>query len=64
VRNYEDAKRTDTRRFAAFFHQMLKRGAFLAPSQFEALFVSAAHQDGDIDRTIEVCSESFAAIAS
>ena len=37
VRNYEDAKRSDTRRFAAFFHQMLQRGVFLAPSQFEAL---------------------------
>ena len=64
VRNYADAKRSDTGRFAAFFHQMLKRGVFLAPSQFEALFLSAAHKDADIDRTIAACGDSFAAIAS
>ena len=64
VRNYEDAKRSDTRRFAAFFHQMLQRGVFLAPSQFEALFVSAAHDDEDLDRTITACCEALAAIAS
>src|ERR1700674_336514 len=39
VRNYADAKRSDTRRFAGFFHQMLQRGVFLPPSQFEALFI-------------------------
>jgi len=64
VRNYADAKRSDTSRFAAFFHQMLKRGVFLAPSQFEALFVSAAHRDADLDRTIAACADSLAAIAS
>jgi glutamate-1-semialdehyde 2,1-aminomutase len=63
VRNYEDAKRSDTRRFAAFFHQMLERGVFLAPSQFEALFVSAAHRDEDLDRTIAACGDALAAIA-
>ncbi len=62
VRNYEDAKRSDTRRFAAFFHQMLERGVFLAPSQFEALFVSAAHTDEDLDRTVAACRESLGAI--
>lgn len=64
VRNYADAKRSDTGRFAAFFHQMLKRGVFLAPSQFEALFVSAAHKDADVDRTIAACADGLAAIAS
>jgi glutamate-1-semialdehyde 2,1-aminomutase len=64
VRNYEDAKRSDLRRFAAFFHQMLDRGVFVAPSQFEALFVSAAHQDEDLDRTIAACGDALAAIAS
>ena len=49
-------------RFAAFFNDMLGRGIFLAPSQFEALFVSAAHIDADIDRTIAAARESLQAI--
>jgi glutamate-1-semialdehyde 2,1-aminomutase len=61
VENYGDAKKCDTRRFAAFFRSMLDRGIFLAPSQFEALFVSAAHSDEDIDRTIAACRESLSA---
>jgi glutamate-1-semialdehyde 2,1-aminomutase len=63
VRNYSDAKKSDTRRFAAFFRAMLERGVFLAPSQFEALFVSAAHSDQDIDRTVAACRESLAVAA-
>lgn len=59
VENYADAKKCDTKRFAAFFRVMLERGIFLAPSQFEALFVSAAHSDADIDRTIVACRESL-----
>jgi glutamate-1-semialdehyde 2,1-aminomutase len=59
VQNYADAKMCDIRRFAAFFRAMLDRGIFLAPSQFEALFVSAAHTDEDIDRTIAACRESL-----
>src|ERR1700683_882582 len=59
VRNYDDAKKSDTRRFAAFFQGMLKRGIFLPPSQYEALFVSAAHTDAEIDRTIAASEESF-----
>src|SRR5229473_2113127 len=51
VRNYAEAKRSDTKRYARFFREMLDRGIFLAPSQFEAAFVSAAHTSGDIDRT-------------
>ena len=53
ARNYEEAKLSDTTRYARFFHHMLDRGIYLAPSQFEALFVSAAHSDGDIDKTLE-----------
>jgi len=60
VRDYSGAKKCDTRRFAAFFRAMLDRGVFLAPSQFEALFVSAAHTDADIDRTIAAFRESLA----
>jgi glutamate-1-semialdehyde 2,1-aminomutase len=59
VQNYADAKMSDTRRFASFFRNMLDRGVFLAPSQFEALFVSSAHSDAEIDRTIAACRESL-----
>ncbi|MFZ0911296.1 MAG: glutamate-1-semialdehyde 2,1-aminomutase [Candidatus Acidiferrales bacterium] len=59
VRNYGDAKRSDTKRFAAYFTAMLERGIFLAPSQYEALFVSAAHTDADIERTISASRESL-----
>lgn len=59
VRNFEEAKRADTQRYARFFWEMLDRGVFLAPSQFEAMFVSAAHTDEDIDRTLGACAESL-----
>ncbi|MGB7024963.1 MAG: glutamate-1-semialdehyde 2,1-aminomutase [Candidatus Acidiferrales bacterium] len=54
--NYADAKRSDTRRFAAFFRAMLERGILLAPSQFEALFISAAHTEEDLDVTLSEVS--------
>jgi glutamate-1-semialdehyde 2,1-aminomutase len=62
VRNYDDAKRSDTRLFARFFWEMLARGFYLPCSQFEAAFVSAAHTEDDIDRTIEAARESLRAI--
>ena len=46
--DYESAKRSDTARFGRFFRAMLERGIYLAPSQFEAAFVSAAHTEEDI----------------
>ena len=49
VTDYESAKRSDTARFGRFFRAMLERGIYLAPSQFEAAFVSAAHTEADID---------------
>ncbi len=64
VRNYDDAKKSDTRLFGEFFLHMLDRGIFLPPSQFEALFVSAAHPDSDIDRTIQACAECLQALSS
>jgi glutamate-1-semialdehyde 2,1-aminomutase len=64
VRNYTDAKRCDTKRYARFFREMLDRGIFLAPSQFEAAFVSAAHTSEDIDRTLAAARESLQAISS
>lgn len=64
VRNYADAKRSDTQRYARFFREMLDRGIFLAPSQFEAAFVSAAHTAADIDRTIAAAHESLQTMTS
>jgi glutamate-1-semialdehyde 2,1-aminomutase len=64
VRNYADAKRSDTKRYARFFREMLDRGIFLAPSQFEAAFVSVTHTAADIDRTIVGARESLQAVAS
>jgi glutamate-1-semialdehyde 2,1-aminomutase len=63
VRNLEDAKKSDTARFAKFFHLMLDRGVYLACSQYEAHFVSAAHSDADIDATLSAGKEAFAALA-
>jgi glutamate-1-semialdehyde 2,1-aminomutase len=64
VRNYAEAKRSDTRRYARFFREMLDRGFFFAPSQFEAAFVSASHTSEDIDRTIAAAADSLKAIAA
>jgi glutamate-1-semialdehyde 2,1-aminomutase len=64
VRNYGDAKRSDTKRYARFFREMLDRGVFLAPSQFEAAFVSAAHTSEDISRTIAAARDSLKTIAA
>ena len=59
IQNYADAKKSDTARFGKFFQAMLERGIFLPPSQYEALFVSAAHTDADISRTITAARESL-----
>jgi glutamate-1-semialdehyde 2,1-aminomutase len=64
VRNYADAKRSDTKRYARFFREMLARGIFLAPSQFEAAFLSAAHSPADIDRTLAAAREALQAMAA
>ena len=53
VVDWESAQRSDTRRFARFHRAMLERGIYLAPSQFEAAFLSTAHGDAEIDATIE-----------
>ena len=57
VTDYESTQASDTKRYARYFSFMLDRGIYLAPSQFEAMFVSAAHTDGDIERTIALASE-------
>jgi glutamate-1-semialdehyde 2,1-aminomutase len=61
VRDYTTARRADTARYAAFFRAMLDRGVALAPSQFEAAFLSAAHTDADVERTLQAAQESLAA---
>jgi glutamate-1-semialdehyde 2,1-aminomutase len=63
VTDYESAKRSDTARFARFFHAMLDRGFYLPPAQFEALFLSLAHTEADVDRTVAAAGEAFAAVA-
>lgn len=52
VRNFDDAKSCDVKRFASYYQKMLERGIYLPPSQFEAIFVSAAHELADIDQTL------------
>lgn len=64
VGNYADAKKSDTQRFGAFFRAMLERGILLPPSQFEALFLSAAHSEADSQEIIEAAKESLAVIAA
>lgn len=64
VTNYTDAKRSDTRRYGRFFREMLQRGIFLAPSQFEAAFVSAAHTPADIERTISAAADALKSISA
>ena len=64
VTDWESAKRADTGRFRKFFHWMLERGVYLAPSQFEAGFVSAAHSEEDIARTVAAAREFFDAADS
>ncbi len=59
VTDYESAKRSDTARYSEFFHWMLEHGIYLAPSQFEAAFVSAAHTDEDVHRTVEAARGFF-----
>lgn len=57
VVNYAGAKQSDTKRFASYFSHMLNRGIYLAPSQFEAIFLSAAHTENDIDCFLQTAEE-------
>ena len=59
VRNLADANDSDTERYGAFFRHMLDRGVYLPPSQYEAMFVSLAHGDEEIDRTLQAAGEFF-----
>jgi len=59
VRDYRTAKMSDTNRFAQFFIEMMEQGIYLPPSQFEACFLSIAHTQKDLDKTIEACDNAF-----
>jgi glutamate-1-semialdehyde 2,1-aminomutase len=60
IRDYDSARQhADTERYARFFHAMLERGVYFAPSQFEAGFVSAAHDDEHIQATLEAVAAVF-----
>ncbi|MCB1722428.1 MAG: glutamate-1-semialdehyde 2,1-aminomutase [Chromatiaceae bacterium] len=63
VTDFAGATACDQTRFRAFFHAMLEHGVYLAPSAFEAGFVSAAHTDADIDATLAAAHSAFAAVA-
>ena len=62
VTSWEDASAADASRFAAFHRALLERDVYLAPSQFEAGFVSTAHGDGEIDATLEAAAAAFAGL--
>jgi len=62
ITNYASAKQADTKRYAKFFQSMLERGIYLAPSQFEAAFISLAHTEADIARTVADAKDILQAI--
>jgi glutamate-1-semialdehyde 2,1-aminomutase len=63
VNNYAEAKKSDTKKYTQYFRNMLERGVFLAPSQFEASFVSLSHTEANIDFAIRAAQESLHQIA-
>ena len=63
VTDYASARRADTARYARFFHGMLERGVYLAPSQFEAAFVSLAHSEQDLETAAQACREAMEGLA-
>lgn len=63
VWDYEDSAASDQEAFRVWFHAMLEQGIYLAPSQFETIFLSGAHTEEDIERTIEAAGKGFRAVA-
>ena len=63
VTDYTSAKRADTARYARYFHGMRERGVFLAPSQFEAAFVSLAHTEADIEQAARAAADALASLS-
>ena len=62
VTTYEQATQCNIEHFRAFYHSMLEQGVYLAPSAFEAGFMSAAHTDADIEATLAAAEVAFAAL--
>ena len=62
ITNWDEASQADTQRYARFFGAMLERGVYLAPSQFEAGFMSLAHTDEIIEQTINAARDVFATL--
>jgi glutamate-1-semialdehyde 2,1-aminomutase len=62
VTNYKQAQATDSSQFARFFHELLRRGVFIAPSKYEAWFVSAAHTEQDVEETLAAVDAAFKAM--
>ena len=64
VRDFDDASTSDTERYGALFRGLLERGVYVAPSQFECMFVSLAHGNDEIDRTIRAFGAAAAGAAA
>jgi len=64
VRSFADVQASDTERFAAFFNAMLEGGVYMAPSAFEAGFMSSAHDEPALDATVEAAGQAFAALGA
>jgi len=62
VEDFNGAVKSDTKMYGKYFHEMLERGIYLAPAQFEAMFVSTAHSMDDLDETIKAHKESLETI--
>ena len=63
VTNYAEATACDTAAYATFFHAMLEEGIYLAPSQYEAMFVGLAHKKDQIEQTIRAAGKAFKKVA-
>jgi glutamate-1-semialdehyde 2,1-aminomutase len=59
VTNWETASKSDTEAFGKFFRNMLDRGVYLPPSQYEAAFLGAAHSEEDVQKTVEAAKAAF-----
>src|SRR4029453_13396462 len=64
IESFDDGKRCDVPRFRRFFHALLDRGVYLAPSAFESAFLSSAHTRTELDATIEAADEAFALVTT
>ena len=62
VTDWDSASKSNTESFAKFFRAMLDRGVYLPPSQYEAVFLSAAHTEEDVRQTIAAAKQAFAAM--